>query len=324
MTESGEPLTFLPTGCTMPTPCFRDADHILSYAPPDSESRFSYGVTFYPEIPDVDEGMPLIRRSVTETWGFIWEGNLPWTSGVGGNLSADGTSLEDTGMYFCAMGVLAGDVLVIDDGPDPLDTDVDCSGFPPEGGAAYRIAEATQHALVLERVAQFDPETDGWVDGFDLPLEECFPFAVAYHVRASNQWIVSASETGFLHSTTVAGDGSCTRSLPPCTDWDDPSDCTLLRGRASMNETYVNPYIRFAIRDNDVVTPPGESTILRPGLSFFLGAVSGFQPLATKAATLPHSIAYNEQIDSLFISDRAWDGLLQFSPSSFSVIYEYN
>jgi hypothetical protein len=321
MNASGETITFLPQTCDMPTPCF---DH-AGYVPVHSPEHPSYGVTFFPDVPPPGtSSMPVIRRAVSETWGFIWEGNVPWTSGVGGNLSTDGMELDDPGMYFCAMGVMAGDALVIDDGPAPLDTDVDCSGFPSEGGAAYGIVEATQHALVLERVAQFDPETDQWVDGFDLPREECFPFAVQYHVRASNQWVVSASETGFLHSTTVAEDGSCTQSLPPCTDWDDGTDCTLLTGRASMDRTYVNPYIRFTIRENGVATPPSDETILRPGLGFFFPALSGFQPLATKAATLPHTIAYSEQLDALFISDRAWDGLLQFSPHSFSVVYEYN
>ncbi len=337
MSGDSEPITFLPTSCAMPTPCFADSDYIRPYAPPDAESRFSYGVTFFPEVPGEEPlRMPVIRRSVTETWGMIWEGRVPWTSGVGGNLSADGGSLDDPGMYFCAMGVLGagmdasgsyeGDVLVIEDGPDPLDTDVDCSGHPSDGGAAYRIAGATQHTLAIEPVGQFDPETGLWnEDGFDLPREECFPFAVRYHVRASSQWIVSASETGFLHSTTIAGDGSCTESLPACTDWDDASDCTLLSSRASMDETFVNPYIRFTILDNDVAgTATDEETILRPGLAFFFPAVSGFQPLASKAATLPHSIAYSEHLDSLFISDRAWDGLLQFSPHSFSVVFEYN
>jgi hypothetical protein len=319
MNASGETITFLPQTCDMPTPCFENG----RYVPVHSPEHPSYGVTFFPDTPD-DSRMPVIRRAVSETWGFIWEGNVPWTTGVGGNLSADGRGLEDTGMYFCAMGVLAGDVLVIDDGPDPLDTDVDCSGFPSEGGAAYRIAEARQHALVLESVAQFDPETDQWVDGFDLPVEECFPFAVQYHVRVSEQWMVTGSETGHLHSTTIDGDGLCARSLLACTDWDDTSDCTLLNSRARMDAPFVNPYIRFTISDNDVAAPPDETTILRPGLAFFFPALSGFQPLAVQAATLPHSIAWSEHLDALFISDRAWDGLLQFSPYSFSVVYEYN
>ena len=329
LTGDGETVTFIPTTCEMQTPCFEDHDYIRPFVPSDSDNRFSYGVTFFPDIPfEEPASMPVIRRPRSETWGIIWEGRLPWSTGVGGNLSPGGDELTDSGMYFCATGVLDGDVLVIEDGPEPLDTDTDCSGFPSGGGAAYLIAAASQHTLGLVTMAQLDPETDLWnEDGYELPREECFPFAVRYHVRASDQWIVTGSETGYLHATTTAEDGTCTTGQPVCADWDDDTDCTFLTSRAIMREgeTFVNPYIRFGIRQNGVQGPSDDpDTVLRPGLGFFFTAVSGFQPLATKAATLPHSIAWSESVGSLFISDRAWDGLLQFSPDSFTVIYEYN
>lgn len=331
----GESLTYVATGTeSIPgTPVLAGKDYVRPYVDPDSEDRFSYGVTFYPDTREAPQ-MPDIRRPRTETWGMIWEGRVPWTTGVGGNLSEDGSELNDPGMPFCAMGVrghgmgpYSGDVLVIEDGPEPLDADTDCSAFPADGGAAYRIVTATQNTLEIMPMEQFDVETDTWREPYPAPVEECFPFAVRYHVRTSGLWTVSGSDTGFLHATVIDEAGRCADELPPCADWDDESTCTLRSGRALMDTTFVNPYIRLRIEPNGADLPPlpaGDTSIMRPGLGFFLLSVRAFMPLATKVATLPHSLAYAEHYGTFFVSDRAWDGLLEFSPSTFTVIYEYN
>jgi len=311
-------------------PGFADGDYDLADGCHDvdssPESFESHGITFYPNTPDEGSACPDIRLQRGEIWTIAWEGTIPWTSGIGGNLSADGSVLSDPGLPFCALGVRDGDVLVIEDGPDPIDPGADCSAFPADGGMAYRISTATQYELALETAAQWDVESpvDWLEEGYPLPVEECFPYAVRFHVRSSGSWIVSGSRSGFLHSTALDGEGRCIDAAPPCTDWPGDGTCTLRQGRAYLDDLFVNPYLRFTIETNGAVLAPDPSTILRPGLQYQITSISGFMPFANEVSALPAAVAWLPNLETIYLSDRAWDGLLEIDPWSLFVIHEYN
>lgn len=323
--------------CSALYPCFE------SFEDTNADER-TYGITFYPRLPGDEETQAQIRRPLSETWTLVWEGKIQWSGGIGGNLSEDGTTLTDPAMPFCAIGIRGegdgypGDVLVIEDGPMPLDEDTDCSSWPEDGSMAYRIVRATQSELTLEPVSQWSPESESalWLGvgtdapPFPLPTEECFPFAVKYHIRTDRTWTVTGSRTGFLHSTALDEEGRCVDAFPPCESWaryDETGDCTLRRGRARMNEAFVNPYVRFVIDPQTLnwgASGGQPDAIMKPGLGFSLLASSGFEPLSEWVSALPESMVYLDHTDLFYISDRGYDGLVELDPDSFSVLYSYD
>ncbi len=323
------------THCSVLYPCLADLEDT------QGEDQ-TYGVTFYPDLPG-DDIAPDIRRPRTEDWSFVWEGAIPWSTGIGGNLSEDGAMLTDPGVPFCGIGVRGtaagypGDVLVIDEGPSPLDDGTDCSQWPEDGGMAYRIVGATQTELRIEPVSQWDPEDvlvwlgdGGDRPAFPLPTEECFPFAVHYHIRASGQWIVTGSRTGFLHATALDTEGRCIDSMPACTSWEQyetARDCTLRTGRAQMDQPFLNPYIRFQIQGEPIEWGQDggrPDDVMKPGLTMEVLATSGFVALSEWVSALPESLAYLEYLDTVFVSDRGYDGLVELDPGQFSVLYSYD
>jgi hypothetical protein len=328
--------------CFTGYPCLEDLDDV------QGDER-TYGVTFYPDVPGAEDPPAEVRRPRSEIWSLVWEGSLLYSHGAGGNLSEDGAVLTDPTLPFCGIGVRGatagyeGDVLVIEDGPSPLSETADCSAYPPEGGAAYRIVSATQDRLRVEPTAQWsvDSQDDVWLTpgdpentAYPLPTEECFPFAVRYHVRTSKLWTVTGSRTGFLHSTALDEEGRCVDDRPACGSWEEheEGECTLRSGRARMDEVFVNPYIRFEItsRLESGSIDWGEDgdephANMKPGLTMHLFANSGFTPMSEWICDLPDSMVWvgHPNLERFYVSDRGYDGLIEFDPDSFSAVYTY-
>jgi hypothetical protein len=276
-----------------------------------SGADFIYGISFYPYDPW--EGImdpPDIRRALTQSWTLSYEGVLPYSGGIGGNVE-EGGRFVDTGLPLCVVGVRAGDVLVIDDPPSPVDPDVDCDSFEKAHESAeeleYVIVEATQYELLIEPPAGRD---------YGLPDESCFPFAVKYHVRLDREWTVVGGATGYLNDWAVDEEGRCMDRLPACSTWGE-EECTLLNGRTVEDAFYVNPYIKFRLNPlPEDKEPPDQTTYT------YLG-VSGFEPLSISVARYPMSIKYLPWNASLYISDAATEGLVELEVEDFMVTNKY-
>ena len=274
-------------------------------------SDFMYGISFYPYDPwEGIMDLPDIRRALTQSWTLSYEGVLPYSGGIGGNVE-EGGRFVDTGLPLCVVGVRTGDILVIDDPPSPVDPDVDCSAFEQaqenDGSLEYVIVEATQYELQVEPPADSE---------YGLPDESCFPFAVKYHVRLEGAWTVVGGSTGYLNDWAVDEEGRCTDRLPPCSRWGE-EDCTLLNGRTTENAHFVNPYIKFRLN------PLPEDAEHRDQTTYIYQAASGFQPLSLSVARYPVSVTYLPWNTSLYISDAATEGLVELQLDNFTVTNKY-
>ena len=288
---------------------FPKPDRFDDALPP--EDTFMYGISFYPYDPwetGSDETVPDIRRALTQQWRIAYEGVLPYSGGIGGNVE-EGGRFTDSGLPLCVVGVRAGDILVIDDPPEPLGGE-NCSGFiegaTDDGGLEYLILEARQNELLLAPPAGA---------GYGVPTETCFPFAVRYHVRAADAWVVSGGSTGYLNDWGVDADGMCVDLEPPCTTWTQTEDCTLIQGRAKEDAFFVNPYIKFRL--NSLKDESGNRKLPTPGSEYIYQAVGGFIPLGMSIARLPIAVAYLPWNDSLYVSDAATEGLIEVALDGF-------
>ncbi|MBI5486312.1 MAG: hypothetical protein HY905_03155 [Deltaproteobacteria bacterium] len=316
---SGEPPAF-----------FQAGGAVLSYTgtPPDEYPRFAdfggetpegdptYGVLFDAEHP---------RRAVSQTWIVEYEGVLPWTDGNGGQVGEVGW-FRDRAMPFCARGVLAGDILIIKDGPDPLDETADCSAWGAVGQETeleYRIADAYADRLLLETVVGADGNED------PLPAPDCFPWAVRYEVRVGGQWLVRGESTGFQHHVTVGEDPDPTNDVPGlCVEAPDDAICTpyencttepvdvrcLHDGRATQGLVYKNPFLCFTMN--------GGTSVSERGMRWELDATGGFAALSVETGALPVAEALDlttETGPALLVVDSSSDGLIRVDLQDFTV-----
>jgi DNA-binding beta-propeller fold protein YncE len=275
------------------------------------EGTFMYGVSFYPYDPwetGHDGTVPDIRRALTQQWRIAYEGVLPYSGGIGGNVE-EGGRFTDSGLPLCVVGVRAGDTLVIEDPPEPLGGE-DCTAFVEganeDGELEYLILEARQNELLLAPPAG---------RAYGVPTETCFPFAVKYHVRVVDEWVVSGGSTGYLNDWGVDADGMCIDLEPPCTTWTQLEDCTLIHGRAKEDAFFVNPYIKFRL--NSLRDDHGNRKPPTPGSEYVYQAVGGFLPLGMSIARLPTALAYLPWNDSLYVSDAATEGLIEVALDGF-------
>lgn len=105
----------------------------------------------------------------------------------------------------------------------------------PSKDREFRILKAERNKLTIEAV----PGSAGQKEKLAELLHCCFPTAVAYDVRASLEWVVRGSSSGYRHNVTTAPDGvTCAISLDPllsrlqsraievsCAGTDGVSDC---------------------------------------------------------------------------------------------------
>jgi hypothetical protein len=313
---------------------FRDR---YPFPPPDDDP--SYGVWFF-EYPGI--GQPDPRRAVSQTWIVDYEAVIPWTDGTGGQVQAgteEGTfQLVDRGMPFCARGVLAGDHLIINDGPGPLDETTPCGDFGSSENPAkpeYRIREAHNNSLVLEPIAADQP----------LPTAECFPWLVTYEVRVSGQWLVRGDVTGFQHHVITGGtDGTeCVEDpdVAACPPWDSctqavgdpladpPIDLRcLFSGRAvetppgSDGVLYRNPYICFSMKQGEAVDSSGALVPQRTArrTRYELKAAGGFRSVSVDTGLLPVAVAADttgRTGPALVVVDSSSDGLIRVDLDGF-------
>ncbi len=269
--------------------------------------RPTYGVPF-----DADA-----RRAVNQTWAIEFEGAIPWTDGVGGNVERHDLDpglavLSDRGMPFCSRGVLAGDRLVIRQGPDPLaGTEADCRVFEtPQIDASmerwrteYAIADAFQDRLVLAPIPGGPP----------APTEECFPYAVKFGVRVSGEWVVVGATTGLLHRVVAGPGGLCIEEPADCGVEPVPLRC-LHSGRAVEGERFLNPYFSFTMVSGTSPTPRG--------LRYEMAAGGGFQALSEDVGALPAAGALDlsgRTGPALLVVDSASEGLVRVDLRRFAL-----
>jgi len=183
-------------------------------------ARYAKPVVFGISDTDPDlrnySGLGISRDSIehrTEAWRFAFEGLLPGTERTTGRfVRAD--LLHDATADFCRLGVLEGDLLLVERGGAA------CGGQEP-GVVQYRVAKV--HADSLE----LDPQSGrrdvpvtlvnqaAYVPGTlaGLPEPGCFAEGgVRYEIRASG-WLVTGSRTGLLSSRDALG-GACRALLP--------------------------------------------------------------------------------------------------------------
>ena len=330
----------------------RSAD-VVSSDTNETESYQTYGVFFDWSHPE---------RSKTEQWLLTYEGVIPGTSRRGGNVQAWAApeipnpcdtyaEFVDRAATYCSNGVCgyadcdgAADVLVILDGPSPLDPEAtDCSVYEVGGDEAleYRIREAFNSTLVIEPI-----HDDGCIP---LPTQECFPYAVSYEIRANNHWILEGYSTGFLHNRTSDGEGRCM-------DRDFVADCPEITCDMSETSASAEPFQRTGpedldprcllasrVREEEVFANPFFCLMIHPGLCgdravcespddvfptvrdswLRWNASGGFHELRVEVGDLPGTLRYNPGDDSLYAIDRSDMGLIEVSLLSLRVLRSY-
>jgi hypothetical protein len=271
--------------------------------------------------------------------------------------------LFDSSVGFCDGGTQGedgkpgGDILEItDDMPDPADpywTTVagtcsrqDCeevfgtpdaprvldSGNPV--GRDIIIEKSYQGKLTLKHSVATKYEYDETSpDGFrarHVPVSCCFPYPVAYTIRAAQQWIVTSGLGGFAHRMIPDPDAvrsgvgpdlqacipSCDpnlalrngrlKALTPCAGNLKPPACDAVP--TYDKPAFQNPQLRFAVWDvegTSCMTPPCSGRVRDRYFSF--QEVGGFIPmrltLSTQSLVLPQSVRYVRGLNMLAIPD---------------------
>ena len=289
--------------------------HDFGGATPDGDP--SYGVTFDDDV----------RRAVSQKWIVEYEAIIPWTDGVGGQVGEAGW-FTDRAMPFCARGVLAGDILIIKNGP-PDDEDnptrplPDCRPWRDAVRLEYRIGDALGHGLQLAEVPN-DATPDVGDDVLaTLPDPGCFPYAVEYEIRVGRQWLVRGEATGFQHHVTSV-DGVCSEGPGEtiCTPYEncttEPVDFRCLHsGRATEGLVHKNPFLCFTMDPGS----GGAGSTVR-GTTWELDAVGGFAPLVVETGYLPVAGALdltNRTGPALLVVDSSSDGLIRVDLEAFDV-----
>ena len=274
--------------------------------------------------------------------------------------------LYDSSVAFCDGGVQgadmggAGDILeIVDDMPDPADpywTTVTgtCSRADCEEvfgtfdaprvldneqpiGRDIVIEKAYQGRLSLRKsVAAKNSGAGGFVP---VPVACCFPYPVAYTIRAGHQWIVTGQLTGFAHRVIPnpddagkeATEQACVQSAEPnlalrngrivarsptqpVRTYDEIEKVTDPLDRASL---FQNAQLRFVVWDMEGTScesPPCSGRVRDRFFSF--QEVGGFAPmrfgLSSSQLVMPQSVRYVRGLQMLAIPDPVSQGLMLF------------
>jgi hypothetical protein len=311
------------------------------------------------------------RAHFDQTWFATYEGVLPPFVGrrgrfqcaidkpaseCEGGTNPSGYVLFDSSVGFCdqgAQGVAlaeaqgmsppSGDIVqVMETLPDPADpywTTVEgvCShskcesvyGTPddPRDGRDFPIDTAYEDRLVLR------PNPDR---GRAAPLSCCFPYPIAYTVRAGKQWLVIGSTTGYLHREIpdpTASNLSTARCILSCDlnlqlrnsraveiprTIPDPADMTKMIPNPAPkydddSRVFRNPEIRFVLWKP--VDCPTSGCVQQRDTYFAFIETGGFIGLEAPLSSLPvmvQSVRFVRGIDQLALPDSVSQGLMLF------------
>ncbi len=296
------------------------------------------------------------RVHFEQNWSVSFEGSLPGFVGHVGRIDSatDATGRTvfwDSGAFFCDHGVhdldaarnvgekrgvdapsdwaqshtdvvqLTSDFL---DANDPYWPSVSgkCSllqcrqtfGLPdtPTTARDLPIVEAYQDHLVVENVSDF--------------TRCCFPFLPTYGVRASNQWLVTGSSTGFLHKVvTDPNTARCIDTCDPTRDYYDARAYELDPKTDAIPtfddpKVFRNPLLQFVVWKGGA---PSERD-----MTFSFSTLNGFVPLmislaSSTAYVQPQSMQLVPQTGQLAVADGATQGLLLVDLSTLAVVATY-
>ncbi|HMJ51478.1 MAG TPA: hypothetical protein VK540_05360 [Polyangiaceae bacterium] len=280
--------------------------------------------------------------------------------------------LYDSSVGFCDGGAQgadmapAGDILeIIDDMPDPADpywntaavtgvcSRADCEevfgtlaaprvlddrGEPI--GRDIVIEKSYQARLSLRKTVASKLDgtlnPDGTAGTKIVPLACCFPYPVAYNIRAGHQWIVTGQATGFAHrlipdpASAVPEGQACIESCDPnlalrngrllARSPSDPvrtyDDVENPQDQKDRNTLFQNAQLRFVVWDMEGTTcakPPCSGRVRDRFFSF--QEVGGFVPMRFGLAAtpvMPQSVRYVRGLQMLAIPDPVGQGLMLF------------
>ena len=158
----------------------------VNAVPGEADDVFEYYGIVFNQNPELE---------LSETWSVTREGIIPGGEGNYGFFLRDTGTLVDPTVDYCAIGVLAGDILVVEPAPPA------CLEETEEGVSnlcEYGIGGVQAQELVLV-------EMEG---GGSLDLLDALPDPITWVVRVSDAWTVVGSFSGFLHNRTEAA-GEC-------------------------------------------------------------------------------------------------------------------
>jgi hypothetical protein len=334
-----------------------------------------------PEVNWITFDLHAPRVHSTQVWNVTYEGALPWFAARRGRLQchdekkpdfecetgddASHYDLFDSAVGFCNGGAQgedmapAGDILeIIDDMPDPADpywsTDtvrsvcsraaceevfgtLDAPRVLDNGdpvGRDIAIEKSYQGRLTLKK-------TVAAKDGVPVPITCCFPYPLAYTIRAGKQWIVTGQASGFAHRLIADTSMSNDPIDQACKESDDPNlilrngrllarspadpepvpsydDATPEKaGRTKSPGVFYNAQLRFVLWDTEGTTcmnPPCSGRVRDRFFSF--QEVGGFIPmrfgLASNQVVMPQSVRYVRGLQMLAIPDAVAQGLILF------------
>jgi hypothetical protein len=278
---------------------------------------------------------------LNETWSLTYEGVLPGSKRSSGNVSdpvssgRQGVFEDERGVSFCAVGVEAGDFLVITSshtasGEQAQACDVDYLHDGIFAPLSYFIAEVHDSWLAIQQAPGGPP----------LPREACFGEAVSYEIRTS-QWLLQGEATGFLHRRTADESGDrCVDSELTCPAVtcdtaryadgvaeaepavllrrNDPADSRcLLNGRVTSGEAFANPFFCFFFEEDAGVDKPARDDLVSWTVT------DAFRRRVVDAGSLPTRVRYNSWDQLLYVLDPSELGLVQVSLNGLTQTTNY-
>jgi hypothetical protein len=303
------------------------------------------------------------RVHANQTWFVTYEGVLPPFVGRRGRFQCltdkkateceEGPNpssfvLFDSSVGFCDQGVqgvalateqrmspASGDIVqVLEPLPDPADpywatvagvcdpnTCERDYGTPdaPGPGRDFSVDTSYEDRLVLQPNPQIRA---------GAPLACCFPYPLAYTIRAGKQWLVSGSSTGYQHHIIpdpTAANPSTARCIFSCDHnlaLRNSRAYALARGSAIPiydppgTGVFQNPQIRFVLW-----APQKSDAVVDRDTFFTFIETGGFVALDVGLSTLPvmvQSVQFIRGIDQLALPDAVSQGLMLFDVGALS------
>lgn len=171
----------------------------------------------------VEESVPFDYHLRDEVWTLTYEGALPDSLRTDGIIDADQPGLfVPAGGDFCALGVVAGDRVVITTFTPSLDSDAGACDAFAEVELEYAVELVRSDSVVLALTGE-----EG--HAAQLPNRECFAEGFEYQVRVSQGWLVVGSTSDLLHDQ-VALSEQCVSE----------TGNELLTGRLTASEPFQN------------------------------------------------------------------------------------
>ncbi|MDO9017091.1 MAG: hypothetical protein Q8S73_14585 [Deltaproteobacteria bacterium] len=294
--------------------------------------------------------------SRNEAWAFAFEGIIPGLDQTGGALTLDPSgalSLEAPGGFFCTRGALAvdnvaRDLLSIVSDPTPLAADAELCAQTFGAGEV-----PLNRDLGIERA--FEDRLQLRANGADFAalVVRCYPQAIRFQVRASQQWIAQGARSGFLHAVRIGPGRECEVDPPKqaevvafaercLRDRATPADqlaaqlarvcpagraCTgaVVGGMAQRDlaPVFANPYLCtqiFPALLQRMTAAGGTEVVAAPldrdtQITFTLA--NAWDAFLTDVGSLPVAARHLRGLDRLYVVDTAINGLMEFRFNPF-------